>query len=70
DFHMELHCSEEFQLTAPTGVVASDIGGSTIHSEATLRVTHSRIKADTMGGQKICTALEKSFAPLKTLVVH
>ncbi|KAJ4492072.1 hypothetical protein C8J55DRAFT_419451, partial [Lentinula edodes] len=36
DFHMELHCSEEFQLTAPTGVVASDIGGSTIHSEAAL----------------------------------
>ncbi|KAJ3910794.1 hypothetical protein F5877DRAFT_55902, partial [Lentinula edodes] len=69
DFHMELHCSEEFRLTAPTGVVASDIGGSTIHSEAALRVTRSRMKADTMGGEKIRTALEKHFVPLKTLVV-
>ncbi|KAI3997998.1 hypothetical protein K525DRAFT_181826, partial [Schizophyllum commune Loenen D] len=38
EFYTELALLEEFRLTAPTGVVASDIGGCTIHSEAALCV--------------------------------
>ncbi|KAJ3911742.1 hypothetical protein F5877DRAFT_54939, partial [Lentinula edodes] len=32
DFHEGINCKDEFRLTAPTGVVASQIGGCTIHS--------------------------------------
>ncbi|KAE9396960.1 hypothetical protein BT96DRAFT_773186, partial [Gymnopus androsaceus JB14] len=69
EFHQELYCLEEFRLTAPTGAVASDIGGCTIHAEAALRVSHSTMRADTPNSQKVRSALEKRFAPLKTLVV-
>ncbi|KAF9064654.1 hypothetical protein BDP27DRAFT_1230140, partial [Rhodocollybia butyracea] len=33
-FYMEIGCSMELTFTAPTGVAASNIHGSTIHSEA------------------------------------
>ncbi|KAJ7031472.1 hypothetical protein C8F04DRAFT_1110352 [Mycena alexandri] len=36
DFYEALGHPEHLRLTAPTGVVASDIGGCTIHSEASL----------------------------------
>ncbi|KAJ3899401.1 hypothetical protein F5879DRAFT_810956, partial [Lentinula edodes] len=41
DFYQGLGRNDEFRLTAPTGVVASQIGGCTIHSEAALRVARS-----------------------------
>jgi hypothetical protein len=69
EFHSELHCSHEFRLTAPTGVVASDIGGCTIHSEAALCVKRDNMKADTPGGRKIRDALEERFSLLRTLVI-
>ncbi|KAJ3884811.1 hypothetical protein GG344DRAFT_60122, partial [Lentinula edodes] len=69
DFHEGINCKDEFRLTAPIGVVASQIGGCTIHSEAALRVARSTMKADTAGGQKIRSQLEKWFAPIRTLVV-
>ncbi|KIK55920.1 hypothetical protein GYMLUDRAFT_62328 [Collybiopsis luxurians FD-317 M1] len=55
EFHQELGCIHAFCLTAPTGVVASDIGGCTIHAEVAL--------------QKIQCELEWHLGPLKTLVV-
>ncbi|TRM57988.1 hypothetical protein BD626DRAFT_365276, partial [Schizophyllum amplum] len=69
EFHKEIHRPEEFRLTAPTGVVASDIGGCTIHSEAALCVARKNLLARTAGGSKIREALEARFAMLKTLVV-
>ncbi|KAJ3866053.1 hypothetical protein EV359DRAFT_37461, partial [Lentinula novae-zelandiae] len=69
DFHEGMNAKDEFRLTAPTGVVASQIGGCTIHSEAALRVPRSTMKANTAGGHKIRSQLEKRFAPLRTLVV-
>ncbi|KAJ3870791.1 hypothetical protein F5051DRAFT_299458, partial [Lentinula edodes] len=69
EFHQELDCIEEFRLTAPTGVVASDIGGCTIHSEAALRVKRANMKADTPSGQKVRGELEQRFTPVRTLVV-
>jgi hypothetical protein len=33
EFHLRLGIMEQYRLTAPTGVVASDIGGCTVHSE-------------------------------------
>uniref|UniRef100_A0A0W0FV67 ATP-dependent DNA helicase n=2 Tax=Moniliophthora roreri TaxID=221103 RepID=A0A0W0FV67_MONRR len=69
EFHRELKMAAEFQLTAPTGVVASDIGSSTIHSEAALRVKRQNMKADTPGGQKVHAELEQHIGLLRTLVV-
>ncbi|KAF9064003.1 hypothetical protein BDP27DRAFT_1150782, partial [Rhodocollybia butyracea] len=69
EFHQELNCTEEFRLTAPTGVVASDIGGCTIHAEAALRVKRANMKADTNSGQKVRNDLERRFGPVRTLVV-
>ncbi|KAJ7635226.1 hypothetical protein FB45DRAFT_679026, partial [Roridomyces roridus] len=36
EFHKKIGREHEIRLTGPTGVVASDIGGSTIHSEFSL----------------------------------
>ncbi|KAJ3992187.1 hypothetical protein F5050DRAFT_1545291, partial [Lentinula boryana] len=36
EFHLQLGRLHEFRLTAPTGVVASDIGGCTVHAEVAL----------------------------------
>ncbi|ESK82059.1 atp-dependent dna helicase pif1 [Moniliophthora roreri MCA 2997] len=54
---------------APTGIVASDISGSTIHSEAALRVKRQNMKADTPGGKKVQAELEQHIGLLRTLVV-
>ncbi|KAE9393398.1 hypothetical protein BT96DRAFT_751687, partial [Gymnopus androsaceus JB14] len=69
EFHQKMDCIQEFRLTAPTGVVASDIGGCTIHAEAALRVKRANMKADTASGQKVRGDLERRFAPVRTLVV-
>ncbi|KAL1698260.1 hypothetical protein EV121DRAFT_218465, partial [Schizophyllum commune] len=69
EFHKEIGRDDEYRLTAPTGVVASDIGGCTIHSEAALCVPRANMKAATPGGEKVRRELEDRFAPLRTLIV-
>ncbi|KAJ6512936.1 hypothetical protein C8R45DRAFT_812580, partial [Mycena sanguinolenta] len=36
EFHELIDANEQLRLTGPTGIVATDIGGSTIHSLASL----------------------------------
>ncbi|KAF5361235.1 hypothetical protein D9757_013225 [Collybiopsis confluens] len=69
EFHQELGRTHELRLTAPTGVVASDIGGCTVHAEVALRVKRQTMRANTAGGQKVRSELERRLGPLKTLVV-
>ncbi|KAF5355211.1 hypothetical protein D9757_014771 [Collybiopsis confluens] len=69
EYHQQLGRLHEFRLTAPTGVVASDIGGCTIHAELALRVKRETMRANTPGGQKVRTSLEQRLNPLKTIVV-
>jgi hypothetical protein len=52
-------------LTAPTGVVASDIGGCTIHSEASLRVSPAKMKST----PTLRKNLEGRISPLETLIL-
>ncbi|KAE8243843.1 hypothetical protein A4X13_0g6923 [Tilletia indica] len=52
------------KLTAPTGVAASNIGGSTIHSEASLRVPRASLRKETNR-----TALEERWRSVTTCVV-
>ncbi|KAJ6477697.1 hypothetical protein C8R45DRAFT_833522, partial [Mycena sanguinolenta] len=56
---------ERLRLTAPTGVVASDIGGCTIHSEASLRVSPAKMKST----PSLRTNLEERISPLETLIL-
>jgi hypothetical protein len=53
------------RLTAPTGVVASDIGGCTIHSEASLRISPAKMKST----PALRTNLEERISPLETLIL-
>ncbi|KAJ3720731.1 hypothetical protein DFJ43DRAFT_1004886, partial [Lentinula guzmanii] len=69
EFHLRLGRLHEFRLTAPTGVVASDIGGCTVHAQVALRVKRETMRANTPAGQKVRTQLERRLSPLKTLVV-
>ncbi|KAJ6465350.1 hypothetical protein C8R45DRAFT_765767, partial [Mycena sanguinolenta] len=57
--------SERLRLTAPTGVVASDIGGCTIHSEASLRISPAKMKSNA----SLRTNLEERISPLETLIL-
>jgi hypothetical protein len=56
---------ERLRLTAPTGVVASDIGGCTIHSEASLRISPAKMKST----PSLRTSLEERISPLETLIL-
>ncbi|KAJ7016762.1 hypothetical protein C8F04DRAFT_885450, partial [Mycena alexandri] len=56
---------ECLRLTAPTGVVASDIGGCTIHSEASLRISPAKMKST----PTLRTNLEERISPLETLIL-
>ncbi|KAJ7203926.1 hypothetical protein C8J57DRAFT_1101038, partial [Mycena rebaudengoi] len=56
---------EQMCLTAPTWVVASYIGGCTIHSEASLRVPPAKMKST----PSLRTNLEEHISPLETLIL-
>ncbi|KAJ7662879.1 hypothetical protein B0H17DRAFT_898970, partial [Mycena rosella] len=56
---------ERLRLTAPTGVVASDIGGCTIHAEASLRVSPAKMKST----PSLRANLEERISPLETLIL-
>ncbi|KAJ7233456.1 hypothetical protein C8J57DRAFT_1090566 [Mycena rebaudengoi] len=55
---------ERLRLTAPMGVVASDIGGYTIHSEASLRVSPAKMKST----PSLRASLEERISPLETMI--
>jgi hypothetical protein len=61
EYHTLLGVSDKIRLTGPTGVVASDIGRSTTHSELSLCVSRDNMKADTPSGKKIRQALERNW---------
>ncbi|KAJ7156574.1 hypothetical protein C8R43DRAFT_843169, partial [Mycena crocata] len=65
DFYKITGYPERLCLTAPTGVVASDIGGCTIHSEASLRVKPAKMKSS----PNLRTSLEERISPLETLIL-
>jgi hypothetical protein len=65
DFYDITGHPERVRLTAPTGVVASDIGGCTIHAEASLRVAPALMKSK----PKFRTNLEERISPLETLIL-
>ncbi|KAJ7615521.1 hypothetical protein FB45DRAFT_690755, partial [Roridomyces roridus] len=69
EFHELIELSEQLRLTGPTGIVASDIGGSTIHSEASLCVRRNKMKASTPQASKLRESLENRFRPTRTLIV-
>lgn len=69
EFHSLLDIAYQLRLTGPTGVVASDIGGSTTHAEVSLCVARSNMKATTPQGRKLREALEKRLTGVRTLVV-
>jgi hypothetical protein len=57
-YHIVGH-SKCIHLTTPTGVLASDIGGSTIHSELELHVHSLKLRDN----------LEECVSPLETLIL-
>ncbi|KAJ6487967.1 hypothetical protein C8R45DRAFT_762186, partial [Mycena sanguinolenta] len=69
EFHSLIQASDKLRLTGPTGVVASDIGGSTTHSEISLCVARDNMKATTPSGRKLRQGLEERLAGVETLVV-
>jgi hypothetical protein len=65
EFFEVIGLPEQLRLTAPTGVVASDIGGHTIHSELNLRVSPKKMKAS----ESLRTKLEERLAHVQTLIL-
>ncbi|KAJ7101722.1 hypothetical protein C8R44DRAFT_546350, partial [Mycena epipterygia] len=65
DFYDAAGHLQHLRLTAPTGVVASDIGGCTIHSEASLRIPPGKMKST----PRLRTNLEERIAHLETLIL-
>ncbi|KAJ7775636.1 hypothetical protein DFH07DRAFT_722929, partial [Mycena maculata] len=65
DFYKAVGHPEHLRLTAPTGVVASDIGGCTIHAEASLRILPAKMKST----PNLRTNLEERIAHLETLIL-
>ncbi|KAE8218468.1 hypothetical protein CF319_g7667 [Tilletia indica] len=64
DFFEICSAKHKLKLTAPTGVAASNIGGATIHSEASLRVPRLSMKTE-----RLRTALEERWRSATTCVV-
>nr|GAT47507.1 ATP-dependent DNA helicase [Mycena chlorophos] len=69
EFHSALDILAQLRLTGPTGVVASDIGGSTTHSEVSLCVARTAMNASDRKGEKLRKSLEERLAPVRTMVV-
>ncbi|KAJ7727019.1 hypothetical protein DFH07DRAFT_718183, partial [Mycena maculata] len=65
EFYEIMGHPERMRLTAPTGVVASDIGGCTVHAEASLRVPPAKMKST----PSLRTNLEERISPLETLIL-
>jgi hypothetical protein len=65
-FYDELGILAELNFTAPTGVSASNIRGSTIHHEAALRVKTSAL---TKSNSASLASLIERFEPTRTLVI-
>ncbi|KAJ7572016.1 hypothetical protein C8J56DRAFT_809890, partial [Mycena floridula] len=65
-FYEQLGILGELTFTAPTGVSASNINGSTIHSELSLRTNwESLVKANSKSLKELTSRLE----PTRTLIV-
>ena len=67
-FYAALGDSDLLKITAPTGLAACNVGGSTIHSEASLCVSHASMLADTPNGEKNRTGLEQRWQGITTLI--
>ena len=61
EFYKQLDQSYQLKITAPTGLAANNVGGTTTHSEASLRVKRSRMCADNKQGQTLRSNLEQRF---------
>jgi hypothetical protein len=65
EFYEIIGHPEQLRLTAPTGVVASDIGGRTIHSELNLRMSPKKMKTS----QALRTRLEERLSHVETIIL-
>ncbi|KAJ7586001.1 hypothetical protein C8J56DRAFT_723021, partial [Mycena floridula] len=65
-FYQELGILTELTFTAPTGVAASNIRGSTVHSEISLRTS---FKALTKRNSKPLKELIARLEPTRTLII-
>ena len=53
DFYTLLDHAYQLKITAPTGLTANNIGGSTIHSEGSLHVSRKALHADGWQGETL-----------------
>ncbi|KAJ7592801.1 hypothetical protein C8J56DRAFT_779175, partial [Mycena floridula] len=65
-FYEQLRMKHELNFTVPTGVSASNIGGSTIHSELSLRTASSTL---TKSNSKALKELVARLEATQTLIV-
>ncbi|KIJ25641.1 hypothetical protein M422DRAFT_273398 [Sphaerobolus stellatus SS14] len=53
EFYECLNQIHQLKICAPTGLAANNVGGSTCHSEASLRVSRQNMHNDNPGGEKL-----------------
>ncbi|KIY65052.1 hypothetical protein CYLTODRAFT_337883, partial [Cylindrobasidium torrendii FP15055 ss-10] len=65
EFYEHVGKEDELTFTAPTGVAASNIGGSTVHSELSLNIPPRNMTTKSLALDHLRSRLEKT----KTLVI-
>ena len=61
EFYICLNHGSQLKVTAPTGLAANNVGGSTIHSEASLRVSRKTMYSSGKNGETCRTKLEERW---------
>ncbi|KIJ34389.1 hypothetical protein M422DRAFT_263526 [Sphaerobolus stellatus SS14] len=61
EFYSQMGHASQIKITAPTGLAANHVGGSTIHSEASLRTKQDVLYTDTPAGQQLRSNLEERW---------
>jgi hypothetical protein len=68
EFYKLLGHAYQLKITAPTGLAASNIGGSTLHSEASLCVSRKKLHSNTTQADKLKQNIENRFYGVNTLI--
>jgi len=61
EFYILLGHETQLKITAPTGLAANNVGGATIHAEASLRVEYATMHSGSKHGQACRTNLEEKW---------
>ncbi|KAF8575304.1 hypothetical protein K439DRAFT_1270377, partial [Ramaria rubella] len=68
EFYDQLHHADQLKITAPTGLSANNVHGSTTHSEGALHVSRKSMRAEGCQGERLHSNLEDCFRGITLMI--